>query len=119
MLGVFHARGRQQDAHRTRSAPAFANQLSEVAACDFDRKHRLFRSSCGMYLDCIDGGFVYSTLVLRPEQNEEVSLDEREALKRRLCHLSTDIFGDDPELCGLLSAADEADSHIQHIVPRN
>lgn len=64
------------------------------------------------------GRFVYSTLVLAPGQ-DEVSLEEREALKRRLCHLTTNIFGDDPELCGLLDDEDEeAGSHIHNIVPK-
>lgn len=40
------------------------------------------------------GRFLYYTLVLEPGQ-DNVPLDEREAMRRRLWHGSTDIFGDD------------------------
>jgi hypothetical protein len=65
------------------------------------------------------GRFVYSTLVLEPGQ-DDISLEEREALKRRLCHLTTDIFGDDPELCGLLADPDDEEpgSHLHNIVSK-
>ena len=47
------------------------------------------------------GRFRYYTLVLSQGQ-EDVAIEEREAMRRRLYHLTTDIFGDDakewPEL---------------------
>ena len=36
----------------------------------------------------------YCTLTLSAGQ-DEISLEERESIRRHLCHLSTDIFGDD------------------------
>lgn len=45
--------------------------------------------------------FAYATIVLGPGQ-DEVHREERDAIRRRLHHLTTDIFGDDaseyPEL---------------------
>ena len=68
-------------------------------------------------VDC-GGGFVYATIVLSPGQ-DEIGLDEREALKRRLWHLTTDIFGDDPELNGLLDDdEDDPGSHLHPIVSK-
>jgi hypothetical protein len=73
---------------------------------------------CALPMMPYGGRFVYSTLVLSPNQ-DEVSLEEREALKRRLCHLTTDIFGDDPELCGLLAdPEEEAGSHLHNLIPK-
>jgi hypothetical protein len=43
-----------------------------------------------------NGRFRYYTLVLSPGQ-EDVSLEERDAMRRRLHHATTDIFGDDAE----------------------
>jgi len=67
----------------------------------------------------VGGGLAYSTLPLEPGQTD-VSLKEREGLKRHLWHLTTDIFGDDPELSGLLDDDDdEAGSHLHNIVPKS
>lgn len=66
-----------------------------------------------------EGRFVYSTLVFAVGE-DDVSIEERDALKRRLHHLTTDIFGDDPED----SEADENKdddidaSHLQSIIPK-
>jgi hypothetical protein len=44
----------------------------------------------------VGGRFQYYTLTLSPGQ-DEVTKVEREAMKRRLWHRTTDIFGDDGE----------------------
>jgi hypothetical protein len=73
---------------------------------------------CALPMMPYGGRFVYSTLVFSPGQ-DEVSLEEREALKRRLCHLTTNIFGDDPELDELTEDEEESSgSHIHPIVPK-
>lgn len=40
------------------------------------------------------GRFCYYTLVLSPDE-DEVPLEERDTIRRRLYHLTQDIFGDD------------------------
>ena len=64
------------------------------------------------------GRFVYSTLVFGPGE-DEVSAEERDSLKRHLHHLTTDIFGDDPDFWDIPpDEGDIADSHFQSIVPK-
>ena len=61
--------------------------------------------------------YVYATLVFGPGE-DDVSAEERDALKRRLHHLTTDIFGDDPEHWDTPIDDDVSDSHFQSIVPK-
>jgi hypothetical protein len=60
----------------------------------------------------------YSTLVLSPGE-DEVSTEERDALRRRLCHLTTNIFGDDPDFEGIDEEEEvENGSHLHRIVEK-
>jgi hypothetical protein len=65
------------------------------------------------------GRYRYATLVLSPGQ-DDVALEERDALKRRLGHESTNIFGDDPDFEGLDidEGEEENGSHIHTIIPK-
>jgi hypothetical protein len=65
------------------------------------------------------GRYLYATLALSPGQ-DEVELEERDALKRRLGHECTNIFGDDPDFEGLEGIDDEepSGSHLHTIIAR-
>jgi hypothetical protein len=68
------------------------------------------------------GRYLYTTLVLSPGQ-EEVCLEERDAIKRRLGHLCTDVFGDDSDFEEIRANPEEAEddslgSHWHSIVPK-
>ena len=50
--------------------------------------------------------------------NDEIELEEREAIRRHMWHLTTDIFGDDAAELTESISIECADSHIQTIVPK-
>lgn len=81
-----------------------------------DDGYRTIVVSCRLPMVDCGGRLVYATVALLPGQ-DELSLEEREAVKRRLGHLTTDIFGDDPELNGLLDDEEDPGTHLQQIVP--
>ena len=62
------------------------------------------------------GRFLYYTLVLEPDQ-EDIPLEEREAMRRRLWHGTTDIFGDDAS--GLTKLDEEDISDLLASLPTN
>lgn len=70
------------------------------------------------------GKYAYATISLDPGQ-DEVSMEERDSIRRRLCHLTTDIFGDDPDLADLkaVHASDDDDengeAHFHTLVPKS
>jgi hypothetical protein len=59
------------------------------------------------------GRFQYYTMTLAPGE-DEISREEREAMKRRLCHLATDIFDEDEDLAELIASgvSDEEPDHL-------
>jgi len=57
---------------------------------------------------------LYYTLELSPRQTD-VELEEREAIRRRLCHATTDIFGDDA--AGLTKLDEEDISDLLAALP--
>lgn len=62
--------------------------------------------------------YEYVTLVLAPDQ-DEICIEERDVIRRRLCHLTTNIFGDDPDFEGFDEADEEENgSHLHMIVPK-
>ena len=64
-----------------------------------------------------EGRFAYATLVFGPGE-DDVSAEQRDALKRRLHHLTTDIFGDDPDHWNIPQDDGDDGSHFQSIVPK-
>jgi hypothetical protein len=76
----------------------------------------------GCHLPMVDygGRYVYYTLILSPGQ-DDVSMEERDAMRRRLCHLTTNIFGDDPDFADLRITGEDEESetsHLHQIVPK-
>lgn len=51
-------------------------------------------------------------------EEEEVSLEEREAIRRRMWHLTTDIFGDDALKDAEDLSTEVSDSHFHALVPK-
>lgn len=71
-----------------------AHQIDVQSDTTNSEGQRIIIVGCAAPSPPFAGRFVYYTLVLSPGQTS-VPFEEREAIRRHLWHLTTDLFGDD------------------------